>query len=121
MNGNLPGRPVDKDGNWEKQTPRTIRFYDRDWVRIETVAVMRGMTAAELVRAASIAAVGDGPALAGSDDRTTAQFDQMFRYVHILATALRNEMIRNGRGEELEELVRSARELQDELKKRRPA
>ena len=31
------------------------------------------------------------------------------------AAALRNEMIANGRGEELEGLVRSARELQSEL------
>ena len=30
--------------------PRTIRFTERDWERIETFAVMRGMTAAELVR-----------------------------------------------------------------------
>ena len=114
------GRPVDHDGNWEKQTPRTIRFYDRDWARIETVAVMRGMTAAELVRSAAIAAVGDRPALGGSPDELSAQIEQIFRYVHIIATAMRNDMLRNGRGEELEELVRSARTLQGELKKRRP-
>ena len=121
MHQYVTGRPVDGDGNWEKQTPRTIRFYDRDWVRIETAAVRRGMTAAELVRTAAIAAVADGPAPAGSGDETNAQFDQMFRYVYILATALRNEMLRDGRGEEMEELIRAAGELQDELKKRRPA
>ena len=110
------GRPVDDDGNREKQTPRTIRFYDRDWARIETVAVMRGMTAAELVRSAAIAAVGDRPAVGGAEGELTAQIDRIFRYVHIMATAMRNDMLRNGRGEELQELVRSARELQDELK-----
>lgn len=114
------GRPVDDDGNWERQTPRTIRFYDRDWARIETIAVMRGMTAAELVRSATIAAVGDRPALGGSRDELTAQIEQIFRYVHIIATAMRNDMLKSGRGEELEELVRSARALQGELKKRRP-
>ena len=76
---------------------------------------MRGMTAPELVRTAAIAAVGAGPAVAGADDRLARQVDRIFRYTHILATALRNEMIGNGRGDELEELVRSARALHDEL------
>ena len=118
MSKNPVVRPVDDDGNMEKQTPRTIRFYDRDWARIETIAVMRGMTAAELVRSAAIAAVGDRPALGGSQNELTAQIEQIFRYVHIIATAMRNDMLKNGRGEELEKLVRSARALQGELKKR---
>lgn len=42
MSKNPVVRPVDDDGNMEKQTPRTIRFYDRDWAQIETIAVMRG-------------------------------------------------------------------------------
>ncbi len=120
MSQKLPGRPVDSDGNREKQTPRTIRFHDRDWARIETHAVMQGITAAELVRTAAIAAVGDRPALADSDGHLIAQVEQIFRYVHVLATAKRNEMLKNGRDEELEELIRSAQALQGELKKRRP-
>ena len=120
MSEKLAGRPVDGDGNWEKQTPRTIRFYDRDWARIETHAVMRGMTAAELVRAATIAVVGEGSAVSGSDGQVIAQIERIFRYVHVLATAMRNEMLKDGRDEELEELVREARELQAELKKGRP-
>ena len=120
MSEKLAGRPVDGNGNREKQTPRTIRFYDRDWARIETFAVMRGMSAAELVRAAAIAAVGDRPALGDSDGHLTAQVDRIFRYVHVLATAMRNEMLKNGRSEELDELVREARELQTELKKGPP-
>ena len=120
MSKNPVVRQVDDDGNMEKQTPRTIRFYDRDWARIETVAVMRGMTAAELVRSAAIAAVGDRPALGESRDELAARIEQMFRYLHIIATAMRNDMLRSGRGEELKELVRSAQALQGELKKRRP-
>ena len=49
-----------------------------------------------------------------------AQIERIFRYVHVLATATRNEMIRGGRGEELDERVREAHELQAELKKERP-
>ncbi|MDE0658015.1 MAG: hypothetical protein OXI79_00030 [Gammaproteobacteria bacterium] len=98
-----------------QRLPRTIRFTEHDWDRIETFAVMRGMTAAELVRTATLAAVGTGPAVAGSDRGLARQVERIFRYTHILATALRNEMIGNGRGEELEELVRSARALLAEL------
>ena len=119
MSQKTAGRPVGSDGNREKQTPRTIRFYDRDWARIETHAVMQGITAAELVRAAAIAAVGDRPALAASDGPLVAQVDQIFRYVHIMATAKRSEMLTDGRGEELEALIRSAHALQADLKKGR--
>lgn len=118
MSQKMAGRPVDGDGNREKQTPRTIRFYDRDWARIETHAAMQGMTAAEFVRAATIAAVGDRPAPADSGGYFMAQVDQIFRYVHILATAKRSEMLTDGRGEELEALIRSAQALQGELRKR---
>ncbi|MCY3597764.1 MAG: hypothetical protein OXG71_10080 [Rhodospirillales bacterium] len=112
-----PARPAGTAGNRGGQRlPRTIRFTDHDWDRIETFAVMRGMTAPELVRTAAIAAVGAGPAVAGADDWQARQVGRIFRYTHILATALRNEMIGNGRGEELEELVRSARALHDELR-----
>ena len=103
-------------GKAEKQTPRTIRFYDRDWDRIETFAVMRGMSAAELVRVAVLAAVGDGSPGIETGGRDGRLIERMFRYTHILATALRNDMVAQGRAGELEELVRSARELQDTLR-----
>lgn len=117
MNQHVVRRPVGEDGKWEKQTPRTIRFYDRDWERIETFAVMRGMTVTELIRATVLAALGEEPAVTDSGGRLARQIEQMFRYTHIIATALRDEMLKNGRGDELEELIRSARALQDELNK----
>ena len=115
MKQHVVRRPVDENGKWGKQTPRTIRFFDRDWERIETFAVMRGMTVTELIRATVLTALGEEPALEDSGGRLAPQVEQMFRYTHILATALRNEMLKNGRGDEMEELIRSARELQSEL------
>ena len=115
MNRKPVRRTVDEDGRNERQTPRTIRFYDCDWERIETFALMRGMTATELIRATVLAAIGEAPAATGSGCQLAPQIARMFRYTHILATAMRNEMLREGRGDELEELVRSARELQDKL------
>ena len=115
MKQHVVRRPVDEDGKWGKLTPRTIRFFDRDWERIETFAVMRGMTVTELIRTTVLSALGEEPALKDSGGRLAPQVEQMFRYTHILATALRNEMLKNGRGDELEELIRSARDLQSEL------
>ena len=101
----------------EKRLPRSVRFSDREWARLETVAVMRGMTAGELVRAAVLGAVGE-PSTATDPGRTLAPLiEQTFRYVHILATATRNRMLEEGRAGDLEELIRSARELQRELQK----
>ena len=109
--------PDDGTGS-EKRLPRSIRFSDREWARLETFAVMRGMTAGELVRAAMLAAVGvDSPAVAPA--RPLAPLiEQTFRYVHILATAMRDRMLEEDRAGELEALVRSAQELQRELQKR---
>ncbi|MCY4057759.1 MAG: hypothetical protein OXG44_07140, partial [Gammaproteobacteria bacterium] len=78
---------------------------------------MRGMTVTELIRATVLTALGEEPAVTDSGGRLARQIEQMFRYTHIIATALRDEMLKKGRGDELEELIRSARELQDELSK----
>ena len=109
------GQKVDGSG---KRSPRSIRFSDREWDRIETVAVQRGIAAGELVRAAAIAATADGPALSGSSAQLVAQIEQIFRYTHILATEMRGRMLTEGRDAEMEELIRSARALQGELRKR---
>ena len=73
---------------------------------------MRGMSVTELIRATVLSALGEDPAPTDSGGRLAPQVEQMFRYTHILATALQSEMLKNGRGDELEELIRSARELQ---------
>ena len=106
---------VDRGG---KRLPRSIRFSDREWDRIETVAALRGITTGELVRVAALAAAAEGPALTNSGAQLVAQIEQIFRYVHILATELRDRMLAEGRDKELEELICSARALQDDLRKR---
>lgn len=109
------GQKVDGSG---KRSPRSIRFSDCDWDRIEIVAAQRGITAGELVRAAAIAATADGLALSGSSAQLVAQIEQILRYTHILATEMRGRMLTEGRDAELEELIRSAHALQGELRKR---
>ena len=116
-----PTQPQDvrkDDTGSEKRSPRSIRFSDREWALLETFAVRRGMTAGELVRTAMLAAVGvDSPAVAPARPLVLL-IEQTFRYVYILATAMRARMLEEGRAEELEELIRSARNLQRELQKR---
>ena len=41
--------------------------------------------------------------------------ERTFRYCYVMATKLRNDMHGAGRGEEIADLVRTARKLQDEL------
>lgn len=108
----------DEAAGAEKRLPRSIRFSDREWARIETFAVMRGVTSGELVRAAVLAAVGEDAGTAEPGRPVTPLIEQTFRYVHILATAMRARMLEEGRGKELQELIRSARDLQGELQKR---
>ena len=112
------GGPGDGDGNGKKRLPRSIRFSDQEWARVETFAIMRGITGGELVRAAVLAAVGDGAGAGEAGRPMTPLIERTFRYVHVLATAMRARMLEEGRAEELEALVREARELQRALQKR---
>ena len=71
-------RPADQDGKNERQTPRTIRFHDRDWDRIETYALMRGMTTTELIRTTVLAALGEEPGATGFGCPLAPQVERMF-------------------------------------------
>ena len=43
----------------EPRSPRSIRFFDSEWTRIEQEAKARGMTAAELVRHTAVSFATD--------------------------------------------------------------
>lgn len=67
----------------------------------------------------TVRAAGREPSSTADPVRTlTPLIGQTCRYVHILTTAMRNRMQEEGRAEQLEALIRSARELQPELQKR---
>ena len=105
-------------GKAEKRTPRSIRFYDPEWERIESFAEKRGVAAAEFVRFAALAAIEDGSGVSpGPDprDRLAPLIEMTFRATYILATQMRDEMLDAGREEELDALVAAARKLQDEM------
>ena len=102
-------------GKTEKRVPRSIRFSDLEWERIETFAEERGLAAAEFVRFAALAAVGEGVPSGSAAGHLDPLIERTFRYAYMMATKMRAEMLSQGRGEELEALIADARKLQDDL------
>jgi len=96
----------------EKRTPRSIRFNDLEWERIEAFAEQRGVTAAEFVRFAALAVIEAGAG--AGDGRLAPLIERTFRYAYIMATNMRAEMLAAGRSEDLESLIREAREVQEQ-------
>ncbi len=98
----------------EPRTPRSIRFSDSEWGRIEHEAKMRGMAAAELVRHAAVSfAANDSSANPMSfPPEIAAQIERIYRGVYLLSTLKRDEMLRAGDQEELERIVKAARKSQ---------
>ena len=105
----------DEGGKAERRTPRTIRFLDPEWQRIEAFADKRGLTGPEFVRFATLAAMEDGPAAIARSDRLAPLIERTFRYTYMIATKMHDDMRGGGQDEALEVLIRAARELQDEV------
>ena len=102
-------------GKTEKRTPRSIRFHDPEWERIEAFAEGRGLVAAEFVRFAALAAVEDRGVATDTGDRLAPLIERTFRYAYMVATNMRDDMLADGRGGELRVLIAGARALQDEV------
>ena len=118
MESNGPDGAPSGGGKLEKRTPRSIRFHDPEWQRIEAFAETRGLAAAEFVRFAALAALGDesgGLRNSGRLDRLAPLIERTFRYGYMIATKMRDEMLEAGRDEELDALVDAARGLQKDL------
>ena len=104
----------------ESRRARAIRFSDSEWETVEKAAAERGMNAAEFARHAALG-VADGRYGAGRGalpPQYAGLIERIFRSTHILVTLKRDELVREGHDEELEELVRSTRELQESLLER---
>ena len=99
------------------RTPRSIRFSDSEWTAVEQAAKDRGMTAAVLVRHAAMS-LAEGRL---ATDCTTpapgiaAQIERIYRGVYLLSTLKRDEMLREGQKEELDRVMKDARNSQAAL------
>ena len=96
---------------------RTIRFSDSEWNQVETAANEQGIPAAQFVRDAALSAThGKSVEDVGTlPPGLVKLIETTYRYAYILATLKRDELIRSRRGDEMEELVRAARESQSLL------
>ena len=103
----------------ERRLPRSIRFSDAEWKLIEGVARERGMAAAELVRHVSVGfATGKFSTTPRSDFPTflpemSAQIERIYNGVYLLATLKRDQMLREGRQEELDKIIEHTRKSKD--------
>ena len=97
--------------------PRAIRFSDSEWDKVKKAAEDRGVPAAEYVRETILDTARNPVAVASRaiPADLAPLIERTFRYAWILATPKRDELIQAGRGEEMEKLVKAARELQDQL------
>ena len=113
---------MEADGNPEEnrnetRTPRGIRFSDSEWERVKRAAAKQDIPAAEFVRNAALGLTegkidGDSVALTPGH---VALIERTYRCAYILSTLKRDEMIREGRGREVDDIVKSARETQATL------
>lgn len=107
----------------QRRLPRSIRFSDSEWKLIERVARERGMAAAELVRHAAVGIATGKLTTTPPDDLPTslqeisAQTERIYNGVYLLATLKRDEMIQEGRQDELDEIIGDARNSRKILQK----
>ena len=101
----------------EARRARSIRFSDSEWEAVESAAKERDMNAAEFARHAALG-VADGryrTHRGGLPPQYAELIELIFRSSHIMVTLKRDELIREGRGGELDELVKATRELQKSI------
>ena len=115
MGGNAADNAPAEAGKPEKRTPHSIRFLDPEWERIEAFAEERGLTGPEFVRFAALQAIAEDRPVSDPVARLAPLIEMTFRGTYIVATKLRDELLDEGRGEELDKLVAAARALQDEI------
>lgn len=111
--------PAKTDTNPDKKPggPRkshTIRFSDLEWSQVETAANEQGIPAAEFVRYAALRLAGGkfGEDSGVLPPGIIALIESTYRYSYILATLKRNELIRERRGDEVNDMVKAARQAQ---------
>ena len=101
----------------EKRTQRSIRFSDPEWEVVETAATGRGIAPAEFVRNAALNAATHKSSTDSAiiTPEIVELIKRTYRCAYILSTLKRDEMIKEGRGNEMDDMVDIARKAQEEL------
>ena len=101
----------------ERRSPRTVRFSDPEWDKVEKAAAKRNLSPATFVRNAALADAANQNAMASGavPPEVLELIKRIYRGTYMLSTLKRDEMIREGRGEEVDRTVQAARDIQDFL------
>ncbi len=101
----------------DPRTPRAIRFSESEWQRIRSAAGKRGISFGGFVREAALAhAAGPTKAeSAGVRPGIEELIKQTFRYSFILASIKRDELVRDRRDQDIDNIIELAGIAQDEL------
>ena len=96
---------------------RTIRFSDSEWNRVETAANEQGISTAEFVRNAAICVADVKPQEQSGkiSPGLIALIESTYRYTYFLSTLKRDELIREQRSAEVDDMVQAARASQSLL------
>ena len=103
----------DPEKRADTRRSKTIRFSDPEWELVERAAAERGIPAAEFARNAAMDAA-EGR-IAALDAEMVETIRRIYRSTYIVATLKRDEMFREGREEEMKQMVEAARDSQASL------
>lgn len=115
----VPGEENTSVNLSERRLPRSIRYSDAEWKSIEKVAKERGMAAAELVRHISLSYAAGKFSTEPSENTQTllptmaAQIERIYNGVYLMATLKRDEMLVEGRQDEVDKIVEHAQKSQE--------
>lgn len=102
----------------DPRSSRSIRFSDREWEQVSQAAARHDMNSpAEFVRNAAMTMASNEALMSrGAISPGLVQLiEHTFRGVLFLSTLKRDELIRQGREDEVESVVQAGREAQSEL------
>ena len=99
----------------DQRSPRSIRFSDAEWERVEKAAQETGTSPATFTRNAALAvATGRKAATPGALPSGIVELiKRTYLSTYLLSTLKRDEMIHEGRRDELDRTIEAAREAQE--------
>ena len=108
----------------DARRPHSIRFSDSEWKLVERAAGRHGIPVGELVRSIAVAVaedrLGEAPPAMLSPGHL-ALIESTWRMAYVLATQNREQLLDDGREEDLDELVADAHEIMRETMNAGPA
>ena len=96
---------------------RSIRFSDAEWLAIQVRAEENDMTPGEYVRHAALSLGAGAPAAIPAElpAGLVRLIENTFRAAYFASTVKHNEMLRDGRGDEIDATIKQGRLAQAEI------